>query len=146
MIKNIIPITALILCLFAFSNDNARQVILTSKAPAPIGPYSQAIRSKSGVLYVSGQIALRPDGSLDTSSIEKECTQVLNNIKAILEAGGKNLRDVSKTTIYLTDLKNFSKVNDVYASFFLSEPPARETIEVKALPKGASVEISLIAD
>lgn len=145
MIKNLIPITAILLCLFAFSDDNTRHVIFTAKAPAPIGPYSQAIRS-NGTLYVSGQIAIKPDGGLDTSSIENECNQVLNNIKAIVEAGGKNLHDVSKTTIYLTDLKNFTKVNEVYEYFFLSEPPARETVEVKALPKGARIEISVIAD
>lgn len=145
MLKNLILVTSVLLCLFAFSDGSTRKVVFTSKAPAPIGPYSQAIHS-NGTLYVSGQIALKTDGSPDTGNIENECRQVLNNIKAIVQAGGKNLHDVSKTTIYLTNLQNFAKVNEVYKSYFLSEPPARETIEVKALPKGAHVEISVIAD
>lgn len=145
MIKNFLVITSVLICLFAFSDGNTRKVVFTPKAPAPIGPYSQAIHS-NGTLYVSGQIALTADGHLDTSSVENECGQVLNNIKAIVEAGGKNLHDVCKATIYLTDLKNFARVNEIYKSYFSSEPPARETIEVRALPKGAHIEISVIAD
>lgn len=145
MIKTVIPAVLVLLCLFACSDEDSRKVIFTTKAASPIGRYSQAIRSH-GTLYVSGQIAIKANGQLDTSSIENECTQVLNNIKAIVEAGGKNLNDVCKTTIYLTDLKNFAKVNEVYGKFFLSGSPARETVEVKALPKGARVEISVIAD
>lgn len=132
-------------CLFAFSDHKERRVVFSSKAPAPIGPYSQGIKA-GGTLYVSGQIALRTDGTLDTSSIDNECRQVLENIKAVLEAGGKNLKDVSKSTIYLTDLKAFGKVNEVYQAFFPTDPPARETVEVRHLPKGAHLEISVIAD
>lgn len=83
---------------------------------------------------------------MDSTSIENECTQVLNNIKAIVEAAGMKMNNISKSTIYLTDLKNFAKVNDVYKTYFLVNPPARETIEVKALPKGAHLEISVIAN
>ena len=122
-----------------------RPVIFTKLAPAPIGPYSQAIKT-NGTLYVSGQIGLRPDGAMDSTSIENECTQVLNNIKAIVEAAGMKMNNISKSTIYLTDLKNFAKVNDVYKTYFPLNPPARETIEVKALPKGAHLEISVIAN
>lgn len=131
--------------LVAFLGGKKEKVIYTDKAPAPIGPYSQATLSH-GVLYVSGQVALRTNGSMDTSSIENECRQVLNNIKAIVEAGGKTLGDVRKASIFTTDLKQFSKINAVYSTYFTNEPPARETIEVKALPKGAHVEISVIAD
>ncbi|MCC6371676.1 MAG: hypothetical protein IT236_11775 [Bacteroidia bacterium] len=137
---------AFVVCLLIllFSCGGSRQIIFTDKAPAPIGPYSQAIRCGK-TLYVSGQIALRTDGSMDTSSVENECRQVLNNIKKIVEAGGKNLNDVCKVSIFTTDLKQFSRINEVYKTFFSTSPPARETIEVKALPKGAHIEISVIA-
>lgn len=129
---------------FAFSNDHKNQVVFTDKAPAPIGPYSQAIRS-GGSLYVSGQIALRTDGSLDTSSVENECRQALENVKAIVEAGGKTMRDVVKATVYCTNLKHFGRLNEVYKTYFPVDPPARETVEVKALPKGVHFEISVVA-
>lgn len=134
-----------IVFLFAFSGNNKKEVIYTPLAPAPIGPYSQAVRS-GGTLFVSGQIGLRTDGSLDSTSIEAECKRVLENIKAIVEAGEMKMSDITKATIYLTDLKNFSKMNEIYKTYFLTAPPARETVEVKALPKGAHVEISVIAD
>lgn len=118
--------------------------IFSEKAPMPIGPYSQAIKTGNTV-YLSGQIALKPDGNMDSSTIENEVNQVLLNIKAILETAKVELKDVVKSTIYLTDLKNFKKINDVYAKYFLDIAPARETVEVKALPKGAHVEISVIA-
>lgn len=145
MVKKILVIVVILICAVGFSDHKKRNVVLSPKAPAPIGPYSQGILAGE-TLYVSGQIALRPDGSLDTSNIESECRQVLENIKAILEAGGKNLKDVSKSTIYLTDLKNFGKINGIYQAYFATEPPARETLEVKALPKGAHLEISVIAN
>jgi 2-iminobutanoate/2-iminopropanoate deaminase len=121
-----------------------KQVIYTDKAPKPIGPYSQAILSGS-TLYVAGQIALKADGTLDSSSVENETIQVLNNIKAILETAKMDFKNVVKSTIYVTDLKNFKKINDTYATFFAEVPPARETVEVKSLPKGAHIEISVIA-
>jgi 2-iminobutanoate/2-iminopropanoate deaminase len=131
--------------LFAFSGNNKKEVIYTDKAPRPIGPYSQAIRS-GGTLFVSGQIALRTDGTMDTSNIENECKQVLNTIKCIVEAAGMKLSDVTKASIFTTDLKQFSRINEVYKTYFAINPPARETVEVKALPKDAHVEISVIAD
>ena len=145
MIKKISIAAGIIILLVAFTNKDPRPVIFTKLAPAPIGPYSQAIKT-NGTLYVSGQIGLRPDGAMDSTSIENECTQVLNNIKAIVEAAGMKMNNISKSTIYLTDLKNFAKVNDVYKTYFPVNPPARETIEVKALPKGAHLEISVIAN
>lgn len=142
--KNLV---ALACCLFLHCqfSQAQKQVIFTEKAPKPIGPYSQAI-SNGNTLYISGQIALRTDGSMDTSNIENETTLVLTNLKAILEAAKMEMKHVLKCTIYVTDLKNFKRINDVYATFFTSEPPARETVEVKALPKGAHIEISAIAN
>ena len=145
MIKKISIVAGIIILLVAFTNKDPREVIFTKLAPAPIGPYSQAIKT-NGTLYVSGQIGLRPDGSLESTTVENECTQVLNNIKAIVEAAGMKMSNISKSTIYLTDLKNFVKVNDVYKTYFPLNPPARETIEVKSLPKGAHLEISVIAN
>ena len=121
-----------------------KQVIFTDKAPKPIGPYSQAILS-GNTLYVAGQIGLKPDGSLDSTSIESETTQALSNIKAVLEAAKMGMKNVVKSTIYVTDLKNFKRINDIYGTYFTESPPARETVEVKSLPKGAHIEISVIA-
>jgi 2-iminobutanoate/2-iminopropanoate deaminase len=129
---------------FFCSSQTEKRVVFADKAPAPIGPYSQGVKA-GATLYVSGQIALRSDGSLDSSSIENETTQVLNNIKAILEAAKMNMKQIAKSTIYVTDLKNFKRINDIYAAWFPENPPARETVEVRALPKGAHVEISVIA-
>ena len=145
MIKKISIAVGVTVLLFAFTTKNPREVIFTSLAPAPIGPYSQAIKT-NGTVYVSGQISLKADGTFDTTSIENETTQILNNINAILGSAGASMSSVSKATIYLTDLKNFDKVNEVYKTFFTFNPPARETIQVKALPKGAHIEISVIAD
>jgi 2-iminobutanoate/2-iminopropanoate deaminase len=129
--------------LMACGSDHKRVIVFTKDAPAPIGPYSQAIKS-GGSLFVSGQIALDASGKLDTSSIESETRQILENIKAVVAAGGMKMSDVAKATIYCTDLKNFGRINDVYKTYFPEDPPARETIEVRALPKGAHVEISVI--
>jgi 2-iminobutanoate/2-iminopropanoate deaminase len=137
----------LICCLFILNNFITiaqKQVVCSENAPKPIGPYSQAIQN-GNTLYVSGQIALRKDGSMDTLNIESETSLVLENIKAILLASNLDLKNVLKTTIYVTDLKNFNRINDVYAKYFPMEPPARETVEVRALPKGAHIEISVIA-
>jgi 2-iminobutanoate/2-iminopropanoate deaminase len=136
-------------CLFvtlsgAIFSQTHKQIIYTDKAPKPIGPYSQAIKM-GNTLFVSGQIALKTDGTLDSTSIENETNQVLNNIKMILEAAKMDLRNVAKITIYVTNLANFKKINDIYSSYFEKDPPARETVEVKALPRGAHIEISVIA-
>lgn len=129
----------------AFVTKNKHEVVFTKLAPLPIGPYSQAIKTDH-MLYVSGQIGLNTEGKLDSSSIEVECKQVMENVKAIIEASGLKLSNIVKATIYTTDLKKFSQINEVYKTYFLSNPPARETVQVAALPKGAHVEISVIAE
>lgn len=119
--------------------------IYTENAPMPIGPYSQAIRHGNDI-FCSGQIAIDPKtGSMKNASIEEETHQVLDNLKAVLTEAGASLDDVVKTTIFLTDLGNFTVVNDIYDKYLGSVKPARSTIEVKALPKGARVEIECIA-
>ena len=122
-----------------------KQIVRTQNAPAAIGPYSQAVRS-GDLLFVSGQIPLDPEkGELVQSSIEDETHRVMKNLGAVLEAGGASLASVVKTTIYLVDMNDFAKVNGVYGSYFESDPPARGTVAVAALPKGARVEIEAIA-
>ena len=130
--------------LLASGSFSQKQVILSDKAPKPIGPYSQGIKT-GNTMYVSEQVGIKADGTLDSTSIENETTQVINNIKAVLEAAKMELKNVVKCTVYMTDLKNFKRMNDIYATFFTSDPPARETVEVKSLPKGAHIEISVIA-
>ncbi|HET7819821.1 MAG TPA: RidA family protein [Bacteroidia bacterium] len=121
------------------------KVILTNDAPQPIGPYSQAIMNNN-TLYVSGQIAIIPQtGEINLSSIENETRQVMENIKAIIETAGLTMSHIVKTSIFLTNMGNFSKVNEVYGTYFKESPPARETIQVSALPKNVNIEISVIA-
>lgn len=119
--------------------------ILTPNAPQPIGPYSQAIR-EGDLLFCSGQIALDPKtGTIKDASVEEETMQVLENLGGVLEAGGSNFSSVLKTTIFLTDMNDFAKVNELYAKVFGDAKPARSTVAVSALPKGARVEIECIA-
>jgi 2-iminobutanoate/2-iminopropanoate deaminase len=120
--------------------------IVTTDAPQPIGPYSQAV-IRGNALFVSGQIAIDPKtGNLDTADIATETKRVMNNIAAILRASHMEMNSIAKTTIYLTNLDNFAKVNEMYGSYFGSGPyPARETVEVSRLPKGAHIEISVTA-
>ena len=122
-----------------------KHVIRTEDAPAAIGPYSQAVFS-GGVLYASGQIGLDPKtGALVEGGFEAEARQVLANLAAVAKAAGMSLSDVLRLTVYVTDLANFPKLNEIFASV-LSDPfPARATVEVSALPRGASVEIDMIA-
>ncbi|HYG04384.1 MAG TPA: RidA family protein [Chryseosolibacter sp.] len=120
-------------------------VVNSDKAPEPIGPYSQAIKA-GNMLFVSGQIAIdRATGNLTTGDILSETKQVMQNINHILQAAGFGFEHVVKTSIFLTDMNNFPKVNEVYGSFVAANPPARETVEVSGLPKGVNVEISCIA-
>jgi 2-iminobutanoate/2-iminopropanoate deaminase len=120
-------------------------VIYSENAPAPIGPYSQAILA-GNTLYASGQIAIDPTtGALVNDSIESETTQVMKNIDAVLKAAGMTFQNIVKTTIFLKDMKSFATVNAIYAQSFLQNPPARETVEVSRLPKDVRVEISFIA-
>ncbi len=122
-----------------------KQIINTSNAPAPIGPYSQAIKA-GGLLFISGQIALNPlTSELVTATIAEETEQVMNNLKGILESAGFGFSNVVKTTIFLSDMELFASVNEVYGKFFDADYPARETIAVKGLPKNVNVEISMIA-
>ena len=123
------------------------KVIKTNHAPIPVGPYNQAIKA-GNFIYCSGQIAINPiSNKIDClGDIEKETIQVLKNLEAVIDAGGAKLDDIIKTTIYLTDLKNFDIVNSIYGEFFnVNKPPARACVEVSSLPKGVSIEIDCIA-
>lgn len=120
-------------------------IINTNNAPAPIGPYSQATAA-GNFIFVSGQIPLNPvTGELITTGITDEAVMVMGNIKAILTEAGIGFENIVKTSIFLTDLGNFGQVNDVYGKYFTANFPARETVQVSALPKGVNVEISVIA-
>jgi 2-iminobutanoate/2-iminopropanoate deaminase len=123
-----------------------KKVVKTDKAPAPIGPYNQAIFA-GNTLYVSGQIAIDPlSGELKTDDLEKETELVLENLKAIIQEAGLDLENVVKTSIFISDMNNFSLINEVYSRYFNSDKaPARETVEVANLPKFVNVEISAIA-
>tara|TARA_Y100000991_G_scaffold193917_1_gene162243 strand:- start:312 stop:692 length:381 start_codon:yes stop_codon:yes gene_type:complete len=123
-----------------------KKIISTKKAPTPIGPYNQAIMLEN-ILYTSGQIAIEPNsGNLVTESIEAETNLVMQNLKAILEAANMSFENVIKSSIFVSDMNNFSKINSVYALYFNPETaPARETVEVANLPKFVNVEISMIA-
>lgn len=123
-----------------------KKIIHTPKAPAPIGPYSQATMV-GDVLYTSGQIALNPiTGNLIEGGVEEETKQVMKNLEAVLEAAGMTFENVFKTTIFLKDMHQFSQVNAIYGSYFNDETaPARETVEVANLPKFVNVEISMMA-
>jgi 2-iminobutanoate/2-iminopropanoate deaminase len=123
-----------------------KKIIITSKAPAPIGPYNQAIL-KGNTLYTSGQIALNPEtGELVLTDIKTETQQVMENMKAVLEAANMTFDDVVKTTIFITDMNDFRQINDMYGSYFNEDnAPARETVQVAKLPKNVHVEISMIA-
>ena len=126
---------------------SSTKVIKTSNAPEPVGPYNQAIKAGK-FIYCSGQIAIDPVSNEINclGNIEKETTQVLKNLLAVLNAGGAKVEDVIKTTIYLTDLKNFQTVNTIYSNFFdVGNPPARACVEVSSLPKGVLIEIDCIA-
>ncbi len=120
------------------------QIIATDKAPQAIGPYSQAI-VVDGILYTSGQIALNPEGELIDGGVADQTRQVLNNLSAVLEEAGGTLNDVIKTTIFLANMEDFVRVNEVYEEFFGDHRPARSTVAVKTLPKEVLVEIDCIA-
>lgn len=125
---------------------NNKTIIRTDRAPLPIGPYNQAVLA-GDFLFVSGQIALVPDtGELVTADIQSETKRVMENIGAILEAAGLDFNSVVKSTIYLTDINNFSLVNETYGQYFSEQTaPARETVQVSKLPKNVNVEISVVA-
>lgn len=123
-----------------------KKIIKTDNAPAPIGPYNQAVLS-GNMLFVSGQIAINPKtGELETEDLAEETKLVMENLKAILSEAGLTFNDVIKTSIFISDMNNFAKINEVYGTYFDAETaPARETVEVANLPKFVNVEISAIA-
>ena len=122
-----------------------KTIINSKNAPAPIGPYSQAVLA-GNTLFASGQIAINPaTGELEMSSIEIETEQVMQNIKAVLEEADMTFENIVKCSIFLSSMDSFSRVNEVYGKYFPTKPPARETVEVSCLPKSVNVEISFIA-
>ncbi len=123
----------------------SKNVIYSANAPEPIGPYSQAIQT-GNMLFISGQVAIqKPTGDLITGNIQDETHQVMKNLSEILKAASMDFSNIVKSTIFLKDMNSFPKMNEVYGSYFASQPPARETVEVSRLPKDVNVEISCIA-
>jgi 2-iminobutanoate/2-iminopropanoate deaminase len=126
------------------SNED-KQIVATPSAPQAIGPYSQAVKA-GGFVFLSGQIPLDPaTGQLVEGDIQVQTQRVMKNLGAVLEAAGSSFDRVLRSTIYLVDLGDFAKVNETYGSFFPKDPPARATVQVAALPKGARVEIDVVA-
>lgn len=122
-----------------------KKVINTTLAPAPIGPYSQAVEA-GNMLFISGQICIDPStGELNNKDVKSETRQVMENLRSILQQAGIDFNHVIKTTIYITDMNRFTEINEVYGSYFADNYPARETVQVSALPKFVNVEISMIA-
>ena len=122
-----------------------KKIIQTDQAPAPIGPYNQAVAAE-GFLFISGQICIKPDtGEMKNEDIQAETHQVMHNLKAVLQEAGMDFSNVVKTTIFLSDMALFGEVNDIYGKYFDGGFPARETVAVKGLPKNVNVEISMIA-
>jgi len=126
--------------------SSSHTVVSTAAAPSAIGPYSQAIRTVEGFVFASGQIPMDPaTGALVGGGIKEQTDRVLKNVRAVLEAAGSNLQRVVKTTVFLADMNDFAAMNEVYASYFPSDPPARSTVQVARLPRDARVEIEVIA-
>jgi 2-iminobutanoate/2-iminopropanoate deaminase len=123
----------------------SKQIIVTEKAPAPIGPYSQAVKA-NGFVFISGQVAFIPaTGELEMSSLQAETHQVMKNLGEILSEAKLTFGHIVKTSIFLSDMSLFAQVNEIYGSYFSGDHPARETVAVKGLPRGVNVEISVIA-
>ena len=122
-----------------------RRAVQSPAAPAAIGPYSQAIVS-AGLVFCSGQVALDPaNGQLIEGDVAAQTARAMDNLRAVLEAAGSDLGRVVRTTLYLVDMADFARVNEVYARYFAADPPARATVEVRGLPRGARIEIDAIA-
>ena len=121
-----------------------KKSISTNNAPQAIGPYSQAIKT-NGLIFCSGQIPLKPDGEMVEGGIEEQTKQVMSNLEAVLKASGSGFSKVVKTTVYLMNLNDFTAVNQIYEQYFKEDPPARATVQVAGLPKGAKVEIDAVA-
>ncbi|MCH8978798.1 MAG: RidA family protein [Armatimonadetes bacterium] len=122
-----------------------REVHATADAPAAIGPYSQAIKAEGRFMFLSGQIPLRPDGTIVEGGIEEQTEQVMRNLEAVLTSAGLSFKNVVKTTILLSSMDHFAAVNEIYGARFPSDPPARATYAVAGLPKNVDVEIEAIA-
>lgn len=122
-----------------------KEIVETGRAPAAVGPYSQAVRA-GGLIFLAGQLPIDPEsGRLEKGGIARQTEMVLTAAGAILEAAGSSLRRAVKTTVFMTDLGRFAEMNEVYGRFFPEEPPARSAVEVASLPKGAEIEIEMIA-
>lgn len=122
-----------------------KQIIVTADAPGPIGPYSQAVLVND-TLYIAGQVCIDPKtGALKNKDVQEEANRVMKNLQAILRAAGMSFENVVKTSIFLTDMNQFAAVNEVYGKYFEKDFPARETVQVSALPKFVNVEMSMIA-
>lgn len=122
-----------------------REVVSTSDAPAAIGPYSQAMKASGSFYFMSGQIPLRPDGTLVDGNVREQATQVIENMKAVLTAAGLDFSNIVKTTIFLSSMDHFVTVNEIYGAVMGPVPPARSTVAVAGLPRGVDVEIEAIA-
>lgn len=147
MIRLIFIVIAIAIGAFSYffgGGEPEHEVIFTASAPMPIGPYSQGIKV-GNTLYVSGQIGMTVEEKMDTTSIQGEVMQALKNVDAIVKMAGMEMKHVVKATLYVKDLKNFALINEVYKLYFPLDPPARETVQVSALPKGAHFEISVVA-
>ncbi len=121
-----------------------RTIVSTDRAPAALGPYSQAVHV-GNLLFTSGQVALTPDGAMVEGDVRAQTTQVMENLRAVLEAAGTGFEHVVKSTCFLRDMNDFTAFNEVYGRFFPGEPPARSTVQVARLPKDAAVEVELVA-
>jgi len=145
MMKRLIFIFLILYSSSIYQQTNMKTIINSDNAPKPVGPYSQAVRA-GNTLYISGQVAIDPiSNTIIKSNIEDETTQIMKNIENILNEAGLMFDNVVRTKIYLTNMNDFSAVNNVYGSYFKSNPPARTTIEVSGLPLGVNVEIDMIA-
>jgi 2-iminobutanoate/2-iminopropanoate deaminase len=145
MKKTLIGLFFIFILFSAYSQTNEKQSIQSPDAPKAIGPYSQAILA-GNTLYVSGNIAIDPEtGRMDTLNLETEIRRVMSNLGAVLKEAGMSYENIVKATIYTTDLKNYKLINTIYGEYFKEKPPARETVQVVALPAGAHVEVSCIA-
>lgn len=145
MKKTILSLFFIFILIAGYSQSTEKKVIMAADAPKVVGPYSHAILA-GNTLYISGQIAINPEnGQMDTLNFETEFMRVLTNIETILKEAGMSWENVVKATIYTTDLKNYKLINTIYGEKFAKDPPARETVQVVALPVGAHVEVSCVA-
>jgi 2-iminobutanoate/2-iminopropanoate deaminase len=144
-LHHVLAVFVVFLGLTGCASSPTREVIATKEAPAAIGPYSQAVRF-GNMLFLSGQIPIDPvTGRVNTGPIEDQTKQVLENLKAVLDANGMTMADIVSTSVFLRDLNDFARMNAVYGAFFKDTPPARATVQVERLPRDVLVEISAIA-